>query len=205
MKKSLPPTPATTTRVGSGRKVNRREDILVAAARLFSSKGYQGTTIRDIADAVDMRSGSTFYHFESKHALLEAVVVTGIDSIHAQVAAARKLPGAPAQLFARMVSAHLKSLLSAKGRDYAAVMLHESHHLQAETAAIITTRFTAYEQMWDETLSQLQAAGLLKGDMRLSRQLLLGALNWTTIWYDPGKQSTPDDIAVQLCRLVLHG
>ena len=45
---------------------NRRGDIIRAAGRLFHQKGYNGTTIRDIADAVNMRSGSPFYHFKSK-------------------------------------------------------------------------------------------------------------------------------------------
>ena len=53
---------------------NRRADLIRVAARLFREKGFDGTTIRDIAHAVGMRSGSPFYHFANKHELLMAVM-----------------------------------------------------------------------------------------------------------------------------------
>ena len=53
---------------------NRRQKLLRVAARLFRRKGFDATTTRDIAAAAGMRSGSPFYHFESKAALLCAVV-----------------------------------------------------------------------------------------------------------------------------------
>ena len=63
----------------SGEEGNRRGDIIRAAGRLFRKKGYNGTTIRDIADAVGMRSGSPFYHFKSKHEILFTVTTEGIE------------------------------------------------------------------------------------------------------------------------------
>src|SRR5438552_16025272 len=57
---------------------NRRADLVRVAAKLFREKGFDGTTIRDIADAVGMRSGSPFYHFANKHELLMAVMEEGL-------------------------------------------------------------------------------------------------------------------------------
>lgn len=48
--------------------------ILMAAAELFARQGYHKTTITDIAQAVNLTSGAVFHHFQSKEALLEAVV-----------------------------------------------------------------------------------------------------------------------------------
>ena len=53
------------------------------------------------------------------------------------------------------------------------------------------------------TLAELAKTGTLRGDMHLTRLLLLGALNWTTVWYRPGGARSPDDIAAQLCAMVL--
>ena len=81
-------------------ETNRRADILRAAGRLFAEKGYAATTIRDIAGAVDMQSGSPFYHFRTKHDMLRAVVLEGIGAINAavaQAAASGKSPRAEAQ------------------------------------------------------------------------------------------------------------
>ena len=69
------------TRVRSNPKIgndNRRGELVRAAAQLFREKGFEGTTIRDIAGAVGMQSGSPFYHFANKHELLMAVMEEGL-------------------------------------------------------------------------------------------------------------------------------
>ena len=53
---------------------NRRQDLIAAAARLFRTKGFDGTSTRDIAAAADMQSGSPFYFFQNKQAMLHAVM-----------------------------------------------------------------------------------------------------------------------------------
>ena len=57
---------------------NRRGELVRAAAQLFREKGFEATTIRDIAGAVGMQSGSPFYHFANKHELLMAVMEEGL-------------------------------------------------------------------------------------------------------------------------------
>ena len=57
---------------------NRRRQLIEGAARLFRAKGFDGTSTRDIAAAAGMRSGSPFYHFDSKNALLYVVVQEGM-------------------------------------------------------------------------------------------------------------------------------
>jgi TetR/AcrR family transcriptional regulator, cholesterol catabolism regulator len=182
---------------------NRRGDILRAAGRLFREKGYKGTTIRDIAAAVNMRSGSPFYHFKTKHDMLLAVAVDGIVDIHTAVAAAATSIADPAQRFRAMVHAHLGALLNPEGRDFAAVVLRECGALEPEAYAQVQVHKDAYEQYWATTLDELAAAGLLYGDMKSTRLLLLGALNWAPHWYAPGGRLTPNDIAQQLCTLIL--
>src|SRR5512141_1909323 len=59
---------------------NRRAELLRSAARLFHRKGFHATSTRDIAAAVGMQSGSPFYHFKSKGALLFAVMEEGMRS-----------------------------------------------------------------------------------------------------------------------------
>ena len=182
---------------------NRRADILHAAGRLFREKGYKGTTIRDIAAAVGMRSGSPFYHFKTKHDMLRAVVLDGMQSIHDAVLAAEQGISDPRERFQRMLAAHLQALLGPDGRDFAAAVLHECHALDPDAAAEMSSRKDAYEQLWSEVLDELHATGDLKGDMHLTRLLLLGAANWSTQWYNPRGGASPQQIADQLAALVL--
>ncbi len=182
---------------------NRRADIVRAAGRLFHQKGYSATTIRDIADAVGMGSGSPFYHFRTKHDMLRAVVLEGMDSFHQAVAAAANSGKAPRAAFEAMLRAHLEQLLGAAGRDFAATLLHESRHLDPEALAEVVTLKDRYEAMWQKALKDLKRAGLIADDSRVARLFVLGALNWTVQWYRPDGSASIEQIARQFATFVL--
>ncbi len=182
---------------------NRRADIVRAAGRLFHEKGYSATTIRDIANAVGMRSGSPFYHFKTKHDMLRAVVLEGIGKIDAAVAKAAHSGKSPRATFEAMLRAHLQQLLGEQGRDFAAALLHESRHLEpAELAAVVALK-DRYETMWQKALQDLKRAGLIADDSQVARLFLMGALNWTVQWYRPDGSRTIAQIARQLAGFLL--
>lgn len=185
---------------------NRRGDIVRAAGRLFREKGYAATTIRDIASAVGMRSGSPFYHFKTKHDMLLAVVLEGIRDIHAAVEAEAKArkDGPPRARFEAMLRAHLRQLLGEEGRDFAAALLHESRHLEATELAEITALKDRYEAMWQALLKELKKTGEIADDSRVARLFLMGAMNWTVQWYRPEGPKGIDALAKQLAAFVLR-
>jgi AcrR family transcriptional regulator len=182
---------------------NRRADIVRAAGRLFHEKGYSATTIRDIAGAVGMRSGSPFYHFKTKQDMLRAVVLEGLTAISTAVAEAAHSGKSPRDTFEAMLRAHLGQLLGAEGRDFAATLLHETRHLDPAVQAELVALKDRYEAMWQKALKDLKRAGLIADDSRVARLFLLGALNWTVQWYRPDGPQSIDQIARQLADLVL--
>jgi AcrR family transcriptional regulator len=145
---------------------NRRTDIVHAAGRLFHEKGYSATTIRDIANAVGMGSGSPFYHFRTKHDMLRAVVLEGMDAISQEVEKAAKSGKSPRATFEAMLRAHLGQLLGEEGRDFAATLLHESRHLDPAELAELVALKDRYEAMWQKALKDLKRAGLIADDDR---------------------------------------
>jgi AcrR family transcriptional regulator len=182
---------------------NRRADIVRAAGRLFAEKGYSATTIRDIAGAVDMRSGSPFYHFKTKHDMLRAVVLEGIAAIDEAVSLVAARGKSPRATFEAMLRAHLDQLLGSAGRDFAATLLHESRHLDPEVLAEVTALKDRYETMWQKALKDLKRAGLVEDDDAVTRLFLMGALNWTVQWYRPDGPRSIEQIARQLADFVL--
>ncbi len=182
---------------------NRRADIVRAAGRLFHEKGYSATTIRDIAGAVGMRSGSPFYHFKTKQDMLRAVVLEGLTAISTAVAEAARPGKSPRDTFEAMLRAHLGQLLGAEGRDFAATLLHETRHLDPAVQVELVALKDRYEAMWQKALKDLKRAGLIADDSRVARLFLLGALNWTVQWYRPDGPQSIDQIARQLADLVL--
>ena len=182
---------------------NRRAEIVRAASRLFAEKGYSATTIRDIAKAVDMQSGSPFYHFKTKHDMLKAVVLEGMAIITRAVSAAAAQDGTPREVFEAMLLAHLDQLLAEDGRHFAATLLHESHHLEAAARAVLIEQKDAYEALWQKALRELKRSGEIDDDSRVTRLLLMGALNWTVQWYRPNGGRTVKQIARQISGMLL--
>lgn len=180
---------------------NRRSELIRAAGRLFLEKGYDATTIRDIADAVGMRSGSPFYHFKSKQDMLKAVMVEGLQSaLTAQEAAMAGLR-TPEEKFRALVKSHLRIILE----DHAEfpVLLYEWRALSDESRAEVIAVKDRYEAVWQSTLKELKKAGLVNDDSKVARLLLFGALNWTVQWFRPGGGLTLDQVAEHMINFVL--
>lgn len=204
MDMSAPALPAAAKRPrGRPRKTreekddgNRRRDLLNTAARLFRRKGFHATSTRDIAAAVGMHSGSPFYHFKSKGALLAAVMEEGMRfalerQVAALQAAGERIPAS--QRLRVLVRNHFDVLLG-PGSDFIPVMLYEGRSLTPKQRRSITDLQSEYERAWVPVLQQLQAAGKLKGDVKLARLLIFGALNWSAQWYDRRKGASLDEL-----------
>lgn len=181
---------------------NRRADLVRVSARLFREKGFEGTTIRDIADAVGMRSGSPFYHFKSKQEILAAVMEEGLV---AGLDATRKIIEselAPQEKFRALVRSHLETVL-ADGHDFIPVLLYDWRSLSADLQAHIIELKDRYDDCWQQMLSEMKRAGLIKDDGKVVRLLLLGAINYSVQWYRPGKGLTLDQLADQTVEFFL--
>ena len=106
---------------------NRRQLLIAAAARLFRTKGFDGTSTRDIAAAADMQSGSPFYFFQSKQALLHAVMQEGMARVTVTQAATLKALGARANAHdkLRALIRHPFEVILGPDSDFIPVMLYE--------------------------------------------------------------------------------
>lgn len=159
----------------------RRRELVTAAARLFRRYGYERTTAREIARAFGVQSGSIFYHFENKEALLVAVMLEGMrqfaDAARGPLADAHS----PLERLRALFYGHLVALHG--GGDEQAVVIQEWRSLSAKPRKRVVALRDEVETMWREVLDEAAAAGLVTGDLRLLRLAMLGALNWTLQWY----------------------
>jgi AcrR family transcriptional regulator len=177
---------------------NRRQSLLIAAAHLFRRKGFAATTTRDIATAAGMQSGSPFYHFKSKDALLVAVMEEGMRSALARQHVAVQAPAfqqaTPAQQLHMLVRAHFDVLLG-PGNDFVPVMLYESRSLNPRQRKGVAALIAEYESLWMPVLQALHASGQLRASPPLARLLILGALNWSVQWFDARKGASINSLA----------
>ncbi len=184
---------------------NRRQELMRAAAKLFRAQGFAATSTRDIAAAVGMHSGSPFYHFKSKSALLAEVMEQGMHSalqrqaatLHAlRLSAPASVAGAapsPEAALRALIRTHFDILLGPDS-DFIPVMLYEWRSLTPKQRAAIAQLQHDYEAAWLPLLQALKDAGRLHADVHLARLLLLGALNWSVQWYDAKQAASLDEL-----------
>jgi AcrR family transcriptional regulator len=163
----------------AARSTNRLKPLLDAGAREFAEHGYSGTTTRAIAAAASMTPGAIYVHFPSKQALLLAVYEEGVSRASAAVDEALEKPGDPWTRLEAVVAAHLRVILDQS--DYARVMTQ----VMPDHVDGVADELRAMRERYEERFRTLIAGlGLASGmDQRLFRLLLLGALNWSTVWY----------------------
>ncbi|MED5618826.1 TetR family transcriptional regulator [Ideonella sp. BN130291] len=204
-------TAARTTEAATTENVNnRRAELVRVAARLFREKGFDGTTVRDIAHAVDMRSGSPFYHFANKHELLMAVMEEGLRlglerTEEVLSSGTGELPAA--ERFRRLVRTHY-GILHDTGSDFIPVMLYDWRSLPDEYKRRIIKLKDRYDAIWQATIDELHAQGLLRAEPKFARLLILGAINFSGTWYKPKSRAAGsvdlDALAEQTTQLFLQ-
>ncbi|MBK0398266.1 TetR/AcrR family transcriptional regulator [Limibaculum sp. M0105] len=178
------------------RSNNRIETLLDSAAELFSTRGYQATTMRDIAESCGMRPGSIYYHYPNKEALLVAVYEEGVKRLTARVLDALADENDPWVRLERMLTTHIGMIIEPTA--YASVIIRILPDAVPSAEADLVELRDRYEAI----LKSLVAALPLPGDVdrRLLRLFLIGAVNHVQVWYQPGGTG-PAEIAQELVRL----
>jgi AcrR family transcriptional regulator len=184
----MPNSPAPALR--APRQDNRRVRLLDAAARLFREQGFHATSMRDIAKAVGMLSGSIYYHFDSKEEMLLAVYQEGERRVAEAVDAAVAAETEPWRRLEAASAAHLRALIA--HRDYSQVMIQTSPREAGGAEGRIRDLRRDYEQRFRRLIDDLTLPPEI--DRRYLRLLLFGALNWSPIWYRTGGDS-PEIVA----------
>jgi len=176
----------------------RRERILLAAARVFAAKGYAQASLKEVCCAAGIQPASLYYHFPSKEELFATVHHLGISQINQALDETAERHNDP---WTRLEETCATALRFQLDRSELAVVVRVDTgvKLHAKLQKKINADRAAYE---DRFRRQIDALPLHpKADRTLLRLALLGALNWTSVWYQPGRLD-PADIGRQLIRIV---
>ncbi len=178
-------------------ELDRREEIIKTAARLFQERGYTGTTVRDLAKEVGITSGSIFHHFGSKEEVLLCVSEEGIRQAEAFIAAFAQDASTPREYVEAMIRGHLTALLDGESETIS-VLFHEHWALGEATRDQFLVVRDEYEAKWDAALSELGGEFTDPRHRKLVRLLLLGAMNWCAQWWQESGELSGADIADEL-------
>jgi AcrR family transcriptional regulator len=181
----------------------RRGQLIRESARLFREKGYEATSVRDIAAATGLQSGSWVYHFKTKQDILAAVMEEGLQRALARIEAIGREQPSPRERFRALLRAHLDTIL-APGQDFIPVLLYEWRALERKSRPRVVALQRRYEAIWDEVIADLQRSGEWAQPTRIDRLLMFGALNWMAHWYRPGGPLDVAQLAEEAERFFLR-
>jgi TetR/AcrR family transcriptional regulator, cholesterol catabolism regulator len=180
----------------------RRSELTREAARLFAERGYHGTSIGDLADALGVQKGSLYAHIRSKHELLHVTMLDGaaafhhaLDAIDPRLAAIERIRLA--------LRAHLRVV--AEQLDVATVFVREWRYLEGDAREQILGERRRYEERWRALFREGREHGELRTDLdeAAAALLALSAVNWAYTWLSPGRDT--DELADRFHALLVDG
>ncbi len=179
-----------------------RGKLLQTAAHLFRSKGYERTTVRDLAGAVGIQSGSIFHHFKSKDEILRSVMEETILYNTALMKASLADATTLRERVLALIRCELQSIMGGTG-EAMAVLVYEWRSLSEEGQRYILELRDAYELLWLDVLGEAKAQGYFNADPFILRRFLTGALSWTTTWFRPEGAMSLDQLCEEALSLVI--
>lgn len=189
-----------------GRRNGRPEDteraIIRAATRLFSERGYNGTSIADLAGTVNVRNASLYYHISSKQGLLLRVLEDGMSGLLAglEEICATDLPERDKLRLA--IENHLAFIFD-RG-DAVAVFLRERRFLEKPQAENYRRKVDRYDVLFTAILKRGIASGEFpRVDARITSLAILGMINWVTEWHRPHGRLSPRQLSRIFLDLIL--
>jgi TetR/AcrR family transcriptional regulator, cholesterol catabolism regulator len=185
---------------------SRRDELLSIAAGLFAEKGFKNTTVRDIADAAGILSGSLYHHFDSKESMVDEILRTFQEDLFGQYDEILDADLDPLTKLERAVLVSFEAI--DQHRDEVAIFQNEAVYLLTfDRFAYLADRNKQSREVWLTLLQNGIDAGVLRDDLDLELTYrFIRDTVWVAVsWYRPGGRRTHTEIARQYLSILLEG
>ena len=162
----------------------RRDELVAVATRLFAERGYHGTSMADLADAMGVQKGSLYSLTDSKHELLVSVTRDGAAAFH------RALDGVPEsepQLERIRLALRAHLAVVAAPVEAATVLTRGWPFREEPDRTSFRAERRRYEERWRDLCREAAERGALRADLDVEAAVLLvlSAANWAYTWIRP--------------------
>ncbi|MFJ2030918.1 TetR/AcrR family transcriptional regulator [Streptosporangium sp. NPDC087985] len=199
----------TTERAASSSSASERRNHLVRlAAELFARKGFQATTVREIAEEAGILSGSLYHHFDSKESIVDEVLTTFLDDLISRYRIALEQGGEPRAILSEMVRIGFGTL--EPHRAAITVMQNDWNYLLSLTGGRFDYLVKAedeVERMWVEQIKLGQAVGQFRADVepKLTYRMIRDTI-WVAVrWFRPGGRLNTTSLAEHYITVLFDG
>ena len=184
----------------------RRDQLLAIAAGLFAEKGFKNTTVRDIADAAGILSGSLYHHFDSKESMVDEILRTFQEELFAAYDAVLASDDDARTKIERAVRLSFEAI-DKQGHEVA-IFQNEADYLGGfERFGYLAERNAQSRNVWMTLLTEGVESGALRADLdvTLTYRFIRDTV-WVAVrWYRPGGGLTHEAIADQYLTILLDG
>jgi len=197
--------------------VDSRQEILRTAARLFQQRGYDATSMNDVAAALKLSKGGLYHHFQSKDEILFEIMNHAMDITQERVINPVRAIADVHERLRALIRLHIEVVLSPRDREIT-VMLHENHPLPPALRKRINARKKDYvhflENLMAEVQTEVQKEAQKEGrtrqaggkvSPRAAAFALLGMINWIYQWYKPEGDLQTHNLIPQFTELIFGG
>ena len=197
----MPETPQPMAANGT-----RRDELLAIAARLFADKGFKNTTVRDIADAAGILSGSLYHHFGSKESMVDEILRTFQEDLFGQYDDILASDADPLAKLEQAVRVSFEAI--DEHHDEVAIFQNDAAYLLTfDRFSYLADRNRQSREVWLTLLRSGIDAGVLRDDLDLELTYrFIRDTVWVAVsWYRPGGRRTHTEIARQYLSILLEG
>lgn len=181
-----------------------RDEILEAAAAIISQKGFHGTSMQDIADAVNLQKASLYHHIASKQTILVEVLDRALHLLIDNMRQVMNLALPPEEKLYEAMRVYLQTML--ENRELAGVLLLEHRSLEPDQLTSHVPRRDEFEILWRNLINEGIEQGIFScSNSAMTARAILGVMNWTITWYRPDGRLTPGEIAEHYANLFMSG
>lgn len=179
------------------------EAFIAAATGLFAAKGFNGTSISDLADELGLTTASLYYHMSGKQDLLFRVLDRVMTNLLSQLEQIVAEDVGPREKLHLAVENHLRFVLT--NQQEVAVFLRERRFLEPLYADEYQTRVDRYDALFAGLVERAITAGVVPGgDPALLRFSILGMINWIVEWYDPAGRLSQEQIIDTMTQMIME-
>jgi AcrR family transcriptional regulator len=196
---------AGTAGVNGALRSRRRADMVAIAADLFAQKGYRATTVREIADAAGILSGSLYHHFDSKESIGDEILSGFINEVLANYRAAVAEATDPRAVLEQIVRSTSRTLSS--HRAALTMLQNDWNHFAAQPRfAYLPKALREIERTWIGQLELGRQAGLFRTDLdpKLTYRLLQDVL-WIPAQWRRTRGYSGDQVVDGFLRILFDG
>ena len=182
----------------------RRADMYRTIAQLFRDRGFDATSVSDIARALGLTKAGLYHHFDSKEALLFEIMMFGLDKVRDEVILPVRTISDPEERLRQLITRHAR--ITTRGHGAVAHLQDEIRALPPPARKQVEHRMRVYFDLVRGTLDELHAAGrLCDVDRTVATFSLIGMILWLPRWFRQDGRLTQDHVAENIANLALSG